>query len=54
MTKIKDLNKNEKGMLIFLCILIIVTILNWSRVSKGVIEGFNKFFGSPEKVEATK
>lgn len=54
MTKIKDLNKNERNMLIILCMLIIILLLNWSRVSKGVLEGFDKFFGSPVKVEAAK
>ena len=41
-------------MLIVLCVLIILTILNWKRVTNGVVEGFHKFFGSPQKVEQTK
>lgn len=54
MRKIKDLNKNERNMLIILCILIILTIINWKRVYNGIEEGFNKFFSAPAKVEQVK
>lgn len=54
MTKFKDLKKTEKNMVIVLCILIILTILNWERVTKGVVDGFKKFFSAPQQVEQTK
>ncbi|MGB5990433.1 MAG: hypothetical protein WBG43_11940 [Marinifilaceae bacterium] len=54
MRKIKDLNKNERNMLIVLCVLIILTILNWNRVYNGIEEGFKKFFGTPTQVEQVK
>jgi hypothetical protein len=54
MRKLKDLNKNERNMLIVLCILIIFTILNWKRIYSGIEEGLGKFFSMPAQIEQTK
>ncbi|MCT4600387.1 MAG: hypothetical protein N4A32_05765 [Marinifilaceae bacterium] len=48
MKKIKDLNQNEKRMLIMLCILIILVLISWKRVYNGVSDGFTKFFSTPQ------
>ncbi len=51
MKRFKDFTKSEKIMAITLVILFFAILLNWKRVSEGVVKGFNTFFSMPETTE---
>lgn len=53
MKKWKDYSRQEKGMLIVICVLLLAILLTYGRVQKGVEKGY-QFFYSPAPTAQTK
>jgi hypothetical protein len=48
--QLKILSKQEKAMIVFVLILMLAVGLSWSRISKGIKQGFEPYYRDKQAV----